>query len=70
LDEIVSAAGYPAATLPLGVWSKGIGANGRPFGLVAIAGEWGEGTLVKVMSAWEATLGSERAVPDLGFLDE
>lgn len=33
LDGMISAAGYPFATLPLSYFNK----NGRPFGLVAIA---------------------------------
>jgi len=63
LDEIVSAAGYPAATLPLTTY-KG---NGRPFGLVAIAGEFQEALLIKVMSAWEAGFPA-RVLPSLEHL--
>lgn len=72
IDEIVSGSGYPACTLPFGKWTEGERANGRPFGLVAVAGQWQEGLLVRVMDAWEKTVGKEvgRAVPDLGFVDE
>jgi Asp-tRNA(Asn)/Glu-tRNA(Gln) amidotransferase A subunit family amidase len=67
IDEIVSGSGYPACTLPLGIYENG---NGRPFGLVAVAGQWQEGLLVKVMSAWEATLGKGRKDADLAFVDD
>ncbi|KAF2106874.1 amidase signature domain-containing protein [Lophiotrema nucula] len=50
LDEMLSASGYPAVTLPLGVYSG----NGRPFGLLAIASKFQEALLVRVASAWEA----------------
>lgn len=65
LDEIIAAAGYPAATLPLSTFTG----NGRPFGLVAIAGAYQEAMLVKVMSAWEATFPA-RAVPSLEHLHD
>jgi len=66
IDEIISGSGYPVATLPLGTFTEG---NGRPFGLVVCAGEWQEGLLVRVMSAWEETLGKGRKEPGLGFVD-
>lgn len=63
IDEVVSAAGYPAAVMPLGTY-KG---NGRPFGVVAVAGQYREDLLIKVMGAWEATFGP-RAMPSLDWV--
>ena len=48
---LVSAAGYPSATMPLSYLDY----NGRPIGMAALTGAYGEGTLFKIMSAWETT---------------
>jgi len=58
LDEIVAASGYPAISLPLTTYSG----NGRPFGLMAIALQYQETTLITLASAWEATF-PDRPVP-------
>ncbi|KAL9114672.1 MAG: hypothetical protein Q9227_001350 [Pyrenula ochraceoflavens] len=65
LTVLVAAAGYPIASLPLSTY-KG---NGRPFGLVVMAGQWQEGLLIRVMSAWEKSF-PVRAVPNLTVGDE
>lgn len=61
--------GYPICTLPLSAQKKSQkdGKRGRPFGLCAIAGEWREDILFRVMGAWEETMGA-RLVPDLGWV--
>ncbi len=53
--------GYPIASVPLGYLDY----NGRAFGMVAIAAEHGEATLVKFMGAWEATFGPRKPPPML-----
>ena len=65
LTLLIAAAGYPIVTLPLSTYTG----NGRPFGLVAIAGQWQEGLLIQVMSAWEKTFPG-RAVPNLTVGEE
>jgi amidase len=59
LTSFAAAAGYPLATLPVGV----LGFNGRPFGLTTIARAHGEGVLVGLQSAWEK--GFVRRVPEM-----
>jgi amidase len=59
LTSFAAAAGYPLATLPVGVLEF----NGRPFGLTAIARAHGEGILVALQSAWEK--GCVRRVPEM-----
>jgi amidase len=49
LTSFACAAGYPLASLPIGV----LDFNGRPFGVTAITRAHGESLLVKLMSAWE-----------------
>lgn len=39
--------------------------NGRPLGLAALAGKNRDATLVKMMSAWEATFPKRKPPPDL-----
>jgi len=55
-----SLAGYPVATMPLGIFERA----GRPFGWVMIARKHEEGKLLRVMAAWEASF-PPRAVPTL-----
>ncbi|KAF2833888.1 amidase signature enzyme [Ophiobolus disseminans] len=58
ITNFAAAAGYPLATLPVGV----LAFNGRPFGLTAITRAHGEAVLVGVQSAWEVVF--ERSVPE------
>lgn len=53
-------AGYPCATMPLGVFEI----SGRPFGFCLIARKHDEGKLLRVMAACEATF-PQRAIPSL-----
>ncbi|KAM7188507.1 amidase signature enzyme [Naviculisporaceae sp. PSN 640] len=57
LASIASAAGYPIATMPLGIMDL----NGRPFGICMIARAGEEKNLFRIMSAWEILV--ERAPP-------
>ena len=59
LDDHYSAAGYPAAMVPLSYSSF----NGRPFGLVALASQYQEGTLIQFMSAWQLVFNQDRVPP-------
>lgn len=63
LADYAAAAGYPIAAMPLSQFRK----NGRPFGAVAIAKPGDEISLIKVMSAWEATF-PPRVMPDMDAL--
>jgi amidase len=49
MTNYAASAGYPIATLPVGVLEF----NGRPFGLTVIAKAHGEPMLIKLQSAWE-----------------
>ena len=49
ITNLAAAAGYPLATLPVGVLEF----NGRPFGLTAMTKAHGEGLLVGLQSAWD-----------------
>jgi amidase len=49
LTSFACAAGYPMASLPIGV----LAFNERPFGVTAITRAHGEALLVRLMSAWE-----------------
>ncbi|KAL6837239.1 amidase signature domain-containing protein [Trichoderma camerunense] len=60
LSSVASAAGYPIATMPLGILDM----NGRPFGISMTASKHQEGKLFQVMSAWE-TLGARQPPPAL-----
>ena len=53
---LVSAAGYPSATMPMGYLEY----NGRPIGLAAFTGAHKEDVLLKVLSAWESTFPARR----------
>jgi len=57
--SLAACAGYPLATLPLGYLDY----NGRPFALLAVAKAHQEATLIKVMSAWEATFPARKPPP-------
>ena len=60
LAGLTALAGYPCATMPLGVLSR----FGRPYGLCLIARKYEEGTLLRIMGAYETTF-PPRAVPTL-----
>ncbi|EHK16453.1 uncharacterized protein TRIVIDRAFT_40480 [Trichoderma virens Gv29-8] len=60
LSSVASAAGYPIATMPLGV----LDLNGRPFGVSMTASKHQEKKLFQIMSAWE-TLGTRQPPPAL-----
>jgi amidase len=59
LDNHYTAAGYPAASVPLSYSSF----NGRPFGLVALASQYQEGALIQFMSAWQCVFNRDRVLP-------
>jgi amidase len=59
LTSFACAAGYPMASLPIGV----LAFNGRPFGVTAITRAHGEALLVRLMSAWEKVF--PRELPEL-----
>ncbi|KAK2601501.1 hypothetical protein N8I77_010948 [Diaporthe amygdali] len=61
-SQLVSAAGYPSATMPLSYLEY----NGRPFGVSVFSTAYTEPTLVKVLSAWEKTFGP-RQPPRMRF---
>ncbi|KAJ5568691.1 hypothetical protein N7450_011177 [Penicillium hetheringtonii] len=52
LRSLAAAGGYPVCGMPLGYLDY----NGRAFGMSAVARRGQDALLVKVMSAWEATL--------------
>ncbi|KKP07161.1 hypothetical protein THAR02_00697 [Trichoderma harzianum] len=60
LSSVASAAGYPIATMPLGILDM----NGRPFGISMTASKHQEKKLFQIMSAWE-TLGARKPLPAL-----
>ncbi|KAL6701537.1 amidase signature domain-containing protein [Trichoderma pleuroticola] len=60
LSSVASAAGYPIATMPLGILDM----NGRPFGISMTASKHQEKKLFQIMSAWE-TLGARQPPPAL-----
>ncbi|EHK42024.1 hypothetical protein TRIATDRAFT_268254 [Trichoderma atroviride IMI 206040] len=60
ISSVASAAGYPVATMPLGV----LDLNGRPFGISMTTGKHQEKKLFQIMSAWE-TLGPRQPPPTL-----
>jgi amidase len=51
--------GYPMAAMPLGYADL----NGRPFGLMALAGKHQEAKLFQLMNAWEGTFGPRKPPP-------
>lgn len=59
LDDHYTAAGYPAANVPLSYSSF----HGRPFGLVALASQYQEGTLIQFMSSWQLVFNQDRVLP-------
>ncbi|KAI0098026.1 putative glutamyl-tRNA amidotransferase subunit A [Nemania sp. FL0031] len=61
LTSIAAGGGYPIAGMPLSY----LDFNGRPLGLAAITRRGGDGLLIKVLSAWEATFPARRP-PVLG----
>ena len=56
MASFAAAAGYPVATVPLGLADF----NGGAFGMNLIARENEEGTLLQLMSAWEKTFGPRK----------
>ncbi|KAL6895038.1 amidase signature domain-containing protein [Trichoderma evansii] len=60
ISSVASAAGYPIATMPLGV----LDLNGRPFGISMAASKHQEKKLFQIMSAWE-TLVTRQPPPAL-----
>ncbi|CZR55425.1 related to glu/asp-tRNA amidotransferase subunit A [Phialocephala subalpina] len=58
---LVSAAGYPSATMPLSLLDY----NGRPIGLAAFTTANGEKILLKALSAWEAISSPRKPPPSL-----
>jgi amidase len=56
---VAATAGYPTGSLPLGYTKY----NGRPFGIVVIAPRNREDLVVKVMSAWGATIPARKPPP-------
>ncbi|KAK1244056.1 hypothetical protein MKX08_002194 [Trichoderma sp. CBMAI-0020] len=65
ISSVASAAGYPVATMPLGV----LDLNGRPFGISMTTSKHQEKKLFQIMSAWE-TLGPRRPPPALEDLNQ
>jgi amidase len=61
MPTIASAAGSPAGTMPLG-YSK---MNGRPFGACIISAAGNEDKILRVMSAWDATMPKRNPPPAL-----
>lgn len=61
IASVAACAGYPVATVPLGFADF----NGRAFGMNILAGSGGEGDILRVMSAWEATFLEERQPPPM-----
>ncbi|KAI1192490.1 putative glutamyl-tRNA amidotransferase subunit A [Nemania serpens] len=61
ITSLAAASGYPVAGMPLTY----LNFNGRPLGLAALAGKNRDATLVKMMSAWEATFPKRKPPPDL-----
>lgn len=60
--SLSTASGYPIANVPLGRYHlKGVAS--RPFGLAILAKAGGEGTLFKVMTAYEANF-PRRVIPE------
>ena len=61
LASVAAGAGFPAAAVPLGYADF----NGRAFGMHIIGVAGSESTILKVMSAWEATFPEARMPPPL-----
>ncbi|KAL7893413.1 amidase signature domain-containing protein [Trichoderma sp. SZMC 28014] len=61
LSTLASGSGYPIAGMPLGY----LQINGRAFGLVALARKHQEATLIKFLSAWDATFHPRKPPPML-----
>jgi amidase len=61
MASVAAAAGFPVATVPLGYADF----NGRAFGMNIIAAAGAEHTMLRVMSAWEATFPEGRKPPPM-----
>lgn len=61
IPTVAAAAGYPVGTMPLGYSSS----NGRAFGACIISRAGGEGSILKAMSAWYATMPARKPPPQL-----
>ncbi|KAI1773051.1 putative glutamyl-tRNA amidotransferase subunit A [Hypoxylon cercidicola] len=61
MTSLAAASGYPVAGMPLSY----LDFNGRPLGVAALAGKNRDATLVKLMSAWEATFPKRKPPPRL-----
>lgn len=59
MASVAAIAGYAVGSLPLGYAEF----NGRAFGVNIIAGERGEGRILRVMSAWEKSFPEARVAP-------
>lgn len=59
LPKMAAGAGYPLASVPLRFASY----NGRPYGMEIMAHNREEGTIFKVMSAWESSFPEGRQAP-------
>ena len=59
LCSLASASGSPIASVPLGIAE----CNGRPYGMVMLAGKGEEEAIFKAMSAWEAAFPHARRAP-------
>ncbi|KAH8648117.1 hypothetical protein BGZ61DRAFT_542460 [Ilyonectria robusta] len=61
LSSLSSGSGYPMAAMPLGYAEY----NGRPFGLLALAGKHQEAKVLTLLNAWEGTFGPRKPPPML-----
>ena len=61
IPTIAAAAGSPVGAVPLGYAEF----NGRPFGMCIVADAGQEDRILRVMSAWDATLPKRRPPPQL-----
>ncbi|KAI1318485.1 amidase signature enzyme [Xylariaceae sp. FL0255] len=61
IPTIAAAAGYPVGTMPLG-YSK---TNGRPFGVCIVASKDQEHQILRVMSAWDRSIGNRKPPPQM-----
>lgn len=60
LVTYAAAAGWPCATVPLGIWRK----NGQPYGMFALSKNGDEETLLRFVHEWGRVFGGVPA-PDL-----
>ncbi|KAI1317387.1 putative glutamyl-tRNA amidotransferase subunit A [Xylariaceae sp. FL0255] len=61
ITSLATGSGYPVAAMPLSYLTF----NGRPLGLAALAGKNQDATLIKFLSAWEATFPPRKPPPSL-----